>query len=128
MKFYEFFSKENTKYTLICSNGQINLSTLVILDMLIENDCKLYYSGDFDPEGLLIADKLLERYKNKIATLFYTENDYLSILSNEIISDKRLKQLDKIKNQELKSVAECMKKEKRAAYQESLRELFAPLM
>ena len=128
MKFHEFFSSEDKKYTLICSNGQINLSTLVILDMLIKNDCKLYYSGDFDPEGLLIADKLLERYKNKISTLFYTENDYLSILSNEIISDKRLKQLDKIKSQELKVVAECMKKEKRAAYQESLRELCAPLM
>lgn len=44
----------------------------------------------------------------------------LSILSNEIISEKRLKQLDRIKNPELKIVAECMKKEKRAGYQESL--------
>jgi len=120
MKFYELISKEDTKYTLICSNGQINLSTLVILDMLSKNDCKFYYSGDFDPEGLLIADKLLERYKDKISPLFYTERDYLSILSNEVISDKRLKQLDKIKNSELKILAECIKKEKRAAYQESL--------
>jgi len=120
MKLHEIVSKEKEKCTLICSNGQINLSTLVILDMLSKNDCKFYYSGDFDPEGLLIADKLLERYKDKISPLFYTEKDYFSILSNEIISEKRLKQLNKIKNEKLKLVAECMKKEKKAAYQESL--------
>lgn len=120
MKFYELISKEDIKCTLICSNGQINISTLMILDMLNKNDCKFYYSGDFDPEGLLIADKLLERYKDKIFPLFYTEEYYLSILSDESISEKRLKQLDKIKNPELKVLSERIKKEKRAAYQESL--------
>lgn len=120
MKYHETLLNENIKYTLICSNGQVNLSTLMILDMLSKHDCKFYYSGDFDPEGLLIADKLLDRYKDKIETLYYTKEDYLSILSNEIISDKRLKQLDRIKDTKLKAIAESMKKEKRAAYQESL--------
>ncbi|MGB4438349.1 MAG: TIGR02679 domain-containing protein [Sedimentibacter sp.] len=124
MKYYELLSKENTKFTLICSNGQINLSTLMILDMLSKNDCKFYYSGDFDPEGLLIADKLLERYKDKIEPLFYNADNYYSALSNETVSDKRLKQLDKIKDARLKVIAECIRKEKRTAYQESLCQLF----
>ena len=79
-----------------------------------------YYSGDFDPEGLLIADKLLNRYKDKIKPLFYSEDLYKSIVSDEVISDKRLKQLNKIKDGRLKIISECIKKEKRAAYQESL--------
>lgn len=120
MKYYEFLSKKSIKFTLICSNGQINLSTLMILDMLNKNDCKFYYSGDFDPEGLLIADKLLERYKDKIEPLFYNKDNYYSALSNELVSDKRLKQLNKIRDSKLKIIAECIKKEKRAAYQESL--------
>ena len=120
MKFYESLLNHHTKFTLICSNGQINLSTLVILDMLSKNECMLYYSGDYDPEGLLIADKLLQRYKDKIKPIFYSEDIYLSAVSDEKIDDRRLKQLDKVKDNRLKSIAECMIKEKRSAYQEKL--------
>lgn len=81
----------------------------------------LYYSGDYDPEGLLIADKLLERYKNKIEPIFYSVDIYKLIISNEKIDDKRLKQLERIKDSRLIPIAECMKKEKRAAYQEGLK-------
>jgi uncharacterized protein (TIGR02679 family) len=118
MKFHESLLNHHAKFTLICSNGQINLSTLVILDMLNKNECMLYYSGDYDPEGLLIADKLLQRYKDKIKPVFYSQDIYLTAVSDEIINDRRLKQLDKITNNRLKSIAECMKKEKKPAYQE----------
>ena len=47
---------------LICSNGQINLCTYMLLDKLTQSHCQLYYAGDFDPEGLMIADKLIQRY------------------------------------------------------------------
>jgi len=120
MKFHESLLNHHNRFTLICSNGQINLSTLVILDMLSKNECMFYYSGDYDPEGLLIADKLLQRYKNKIKPVFYSEDIYLTAISDEKIDDRRLKQLDKIKDERLKSIAECMIKEKRSAYQEKL--------
>lgn len=120
MNFHEKLSDNNDKITLICSKGQINVSTLVILDMLVKNDCILYYSGDYDPEGLLIADRLLERYKDKIEPLFYSEEIYLSIISNVKIGAARLKQLDKIKDKRLIPIVERMKSEKRAAYQERL--------
>lgn len=120
MKFHESLLNYHTKFTLICSNGQINLSTLVILDMLSKNECMFYYSGDYDPEGLLIADKLLQRYKDKIKPIFYSEDIYLNAISDEKIDDRRLKQLDKIRDNRLKSIAERMMKEKRPAYQERL--------
>ena len=120
MKLYEIIFNSHNKMTLICSNGQINLSTLVILDMLSKNDCMLCYSGDYDPEGLLIADRLLERYKDKIEPIFYSEEIYLSIISNVNIEDRRLKQLDKIKDKRLIPIAECIKRQKRSAYQEGI--------
>jgi uncharacterized protein (TIGR02679 family) len=120
MKFHESLLNHHNRFTLICSNGQINLSTFVILDMLSKNECMLCYSGDYDPEGLLIADKLLQRYKDKIKPIFYSGDIYLTAISDEMIDDRRLKQLDKIKDERLKSIAECMIKEKRSAYQEKL--------
>jgi uncharacterized protein (TIGR02679 family) len=120
MKIHEILSENEEKYTMVCTNGQINLSSLVILDMLSKNDCKLYYSGDYDPEGLLIADKLLQRYKGKIEPSFYSVDIYMSIISNEKIDERRLKQLDRIKDNRLIPIVESMKREKRAAYQEML--------
>lgn len=51
--------------TLVCGNGQVNLAVLVLLDKLAENH-RLYYAGDFDPEGLLIAQRLKKRYGDRL--------------------------------------------------------------
>lgn len=120
MKIHEILSCNVDKFTLLCTNGQINLSSLMILDMLSKNDCMLYYSGDYDPEGLLIADKLLQRYKDRIEPLFYSEAIYEAIISNEKIDERRLKQLDRIIDNRLIPIAEAMRREKKAAYQEML--------
>ena len=47
---------------LVCSNGQINLSTYRLIDRLLTSGCTINYAGDWDPEGLQIADKLVSRY------------------------------------------------------------------
>lgn len=120
MKIHDILLGNEDKFTLICTNGQINLSSLMILDMLSKNDCLFYYSGDYDPEGLLIADKLFQRYKDKIEPLFYSEEIYMSIISNERIDDRRLKQLNRITDYRLLPIAEFMRREKKAAYQEML--------
>ncbi len=46
-------SKE--KPSIICTYGQVKLASLILLDNLVENGTHIYYSGDFDPEGLIIA-------------------------------------------------------------------------
>ena len=43
-------------------NGQLRFSAFVLLDQLSRTS-DLFYSGDHDPEGLLIAQKLKLRYK-----------------------------------------------------------------
>ncbi len=52
---------------LICTSGQLKIVSLALLDLLVQNGCVLYYSGDYDPEGLQIADKLCQRYNKNDA-------------------------------------------------------------
>lgn len=50
------------KIGLVCTNGQLNYSAYLLLDILVNSNINIYYSGDMDPEGLLIADKIKQRY------------------------------------------------------------------
>lgn len=50
---------------IVCGNGQTRLATLVLLD-LFGSDTEFWYAGDYDPEGLLIAQRLKERYRERL--------------------------------------------------------------
>ena len=105
-------------FPLVCTYGQPKLSSLLLLDMLYKEGTEIYYSGDFDPEGLMIADRLYKRYKDKFHFLRYGVEDYLKSLSNEVINDVRLSKLNKIESPLLFDVANEMKIIKKAGYQE----------
>lgn len=66
-----------------------------MVELLAASGVTINYSGDLDPEGM----------------------------SEEIVSDKRLSQLNKLFHPELKKVAEVMQREKRAGYQEAMVDL-----
>ena len=80
----------------------------------------IYYAGDFDPEGLMIAYKIKKRYKDKVKFLNYNKQSYINTISNNIIEDKSMAQLDKINCIELDEVINELRINKRAAYQELL--------
>lgn len=111
---------ESSKVTIVCTSGQLNLASLILLDKMIKNAEAIYYAGDFDPEGILIADKLARRYGTKLRLWRYTVEDYERIKSNKNISGSRLKQLDKVVASELQELKIRMKKCKVAAFQELL--------
>ena len=50
----------------VCTNGQLNLCGYVLLDLIQKSNIPMYYAGDFDPEGILIADRLKQRYKDDL--------------------------------------------------------------
>lgn len=104
---------------IVCTHGQIRLAGWQLLDKLVQSNCTLYYSGDIDPEGLVIADKLKERYKEQLVLWRMDREAYELSLSNEDISE-RLAKLNRIKNPELNDVISMMRKVKRAGYQEGL--------
>lgn len=106
--------------SMICTYGQVKIAALVLMDMLAKNGCRMYYSGDFDPEGLQIADRLKSRYGDKLILWHYRADDYLSAISDNRFSPSRLKKLDSIKDQDLVDLAIIIKAEGIAGYQEKL--------
>ncbi len=108
--------------SLLCTFGQIKSSGLRLLDMLINNNCDIYYAGDLDPEGVQIADNLYCRYSSEKFHIWrMSENEYNSIQkSSDTLPEYRLKKIYNTNSPDLKNVSECILKNKRAAYQELL--------
>lgn len=105
--------------TAICGNGQPRLATLALMDLLQEN-CIFYYAGDFDPEGLMIAQRLKRRYGEKLKLWNYRADWYEEYLSQVRLNDTRIRKLEKIEIKELQEIKNAMLREKRAAYQEAM--------
>lgn len=105
--------------SLLCTTGQINSSSYQFLNLMEKRDCILYYCGDFDPEGLLIAQKLIDRFP-QIQLWMYNEDAFKKSISKNVVSDTRLAMLDNLNDQQLKTIAGCIRESKRCGYQEKL--------
>ncbi len=115
-----FHSTLDFKPSLLCTSGQLKLASRVFLDKLVDKVDRIYYSGDFDPEGLNIASGLKQRYGDKLVLWKYDVKTYKAILSQVEINDKRLRKLESIKNTDISELVEEMKKKRKCAYQELL--------
>lgn len=106
--------------SLLCTSGQMKTASLLLIDFLCVSGCTLYYSGDIDPEGLGIADRIITRHPENIVPWRMAVEDYRKCISEEILSEKRLKQLERIGDVRLIEVAKVLSYEKCAGYQELL--------
>lgn len=118
--FAELCAGRKKKVSCMCMNGQPRLAGLVTLDLLAVSQTVVYYAGDFDPEGLLIAQKLSDYYEGEFHYWHMTLADYEKSKSNEIISEKRIKSLERITDAKLLPVAEQMRMDRLAGYQEKI--------
>ena len=105
----------------ICSYGQIRRAVFMLLD-LFDKNIVFSYAGDFDPEGLLIAERLKKRYGERLIFWKYETDIYLKYMSEEKLTKQRIKKLDGVRDAALLKIAELMREEGRAAYQESMLE------
>ena len=105
----------------ICSYGQIRRAVFMLLDLFNKNTV-FSYAGDFDPEGLLIAERLKKRYGERLIFWKYETDIYLKYMSEEKLTKQRIKKLDGVRDATLLKIAELMREEGRAAYQESMLE------
>lgn len=112
----EYF--KDKEIALLCTSGQLKTASLILIDMLCQKGCTLYYSGDIDPEGIEIADKLIQRRGSKIIPWCFTIEDYKLNISEKIISEESMKKLEKIKSDCFIELIEEVKNKKRAGYQE----------
>ncbi|MDO4260602.1 MAG: TIGR02679 domain-containing protein [Eubacteriales bacterium] len=117
--------EKHPDWTVLCGNGQLKLVVLVLMDQLA-GDSDFFYMGDFDPEGLLIAQRLKQRYPACLELWNYKVSWYESYCSEVLLSDARLRKLDRIRLPELREMAEAMRRKRRAAYQEAITPLFHP--
>lgn len=108
------------KPSIVCTYGQVKLASLILLDNLVENGAHLHYSGDFDPEGLIIADKLKSRYGQNLTLWRYNADDYYNSISKNKISQARINKLHNLKDKTLIQMGEMIKENKYAGYQESI--------
>ncbi|MGL6130487.1 MAG: DUF2399 domain-containing protein, partial [Fusobacteriaceae bacterium] len=115
----EKLQEHKIKVSLLCTTGQLNVSSLIILDKLVANNTTLYYSSDFDPEGLQIAQKLRYRYGDKLQFLNMNVEDY-NISRGEKSIETRLEKLKSINLEEFTKLVLELQKFKKAGYQEVL--------
>lgn len=106
------------EFALVCTSGQLKTASLILLDMLIKEEYTIYYSGDFDPEGMEIAQKVLDRGGKFSKPWRMSKRDYEKCLSEEEISEERMHRLDKISLSSLQEIKLFMQEVKRAGYQE----------
>ena len=112
--------EENTRRAYMCMNGQPRLAGLMVLELLAKSGTRVYYAGDLDPEGILIAQKLSRYYKGDFHYWHMETEDYEKCKSEEVISPKRMKILERITDDRLKPVVERIKAYGTAGYQEML--------
>lgn len=118
---FSYLCKKYPHNAFLCGNGQLRLATWLVLDLLQEQSTFLY-AGDFDPEGLLIAQNLKLRYQDKLSFWNYEKSYFINYLSNVEISERSLKKLDNIHIDELIEIRDEMYRVKKAVYQEAMLE------
>ena len=112
--------EKNTRRAYMCMNGQPRLAGLMVLELLAKSGTKVYYAGDLDPEGLLIAQKLSQYYKGVFYYWHMTEEDYHMCRSKEALSERRIGMLQKITDPRLLPVARAIAEYGMAGYQEKI--------
>lgn len=108
------------KRACMCMNGQPRLSSVLLLDLLAEAGTKIYYAGDFDPEGLLIAQKVKQYYRGEAVYWQMSVPVYERSRSGKMIPAKRIRALGRVTDPELAELAEVIQKYKTAGYQENV--------
>lgn len=109
--------------SMICTSGQMKTASLMLIDLLCKSDCQLYYSGDIDPEGIKIADKVIARDPAHIIPWRLSRRDYELSISNERLDASRIKKLDKVRDSRFTEIIEALRNRNRAGYQELLIDL-----
>lgn len=104
----------------LCTSGQLRVAAFQLLAYLANSGSVIYYSGDLDPTGMDIADRLWQRYGNVVHLWRMDVEDYKKSISEELLNERQLVKLEHLKNTTLCRTAEFVRKEKRAGYQENL--------
>ena len=111
---------EQKNVTLLCTSGQLRSAAVKLIPFLLDSGAEIYYSGDIDPDGIRIADRLWRKYGDRIHVWRMSEEDYTKSLSEEEIGNISMKKLESVENSVLRETAKEVRKRKKAGYQENI--------
>lgn len=117
-------SRQHRKHnlTLLCTSGQLRAVALELIPLILDSGVDIYYSGDIDPDGIGIADRLWQKFGDRIHIWRMSPKDYETSISKEGIGNNGLAKLDNVRNPLLQQTVESVKEKRMAAYQENLLE------
>lgn len=106
--------------TLLCTSGQPRTVALELVSLILASSVTIYYSGDIDPDGIRIADRLWQKFGDGIRIWRMSSEDYEKSLSKEEIGNIGMAKLENVKHPLLTKTAECLKEKRVAGYQENI--------
>lgn len=116
---FSHLQKETNK-ALICTSDQLTTTAVSIVEYLLKANQEIYYSGDMDPEGLMIAFGLYKLDNEHVHFWHMDKGAYLKAISNESIGEQRLSLLNSIEVPSLLDTIQVIKENKKAAYQKNI--------
>lgn len=105
---------------LVCTHGQFKIAGLTLINKLVASGTKIYYAGDYDPEGLQMAWRLKNRYPDHVNCWRYSKEDYLHAISHMELTKARISKLENVNGPEFEDIIIEMKRWNRAGYQEKM--------
>lgn len=118
--------KDKDSISLLCTEGQPALCVWMLLSRVDFEHTRVYYCGDFDPEGLQMAQQMLQRYP-AIRLWHYTEQDYNQAKSTKTFDSRRRSILENCTHEALRTIQTLMLKQGCCGYQEALLEQYQKL-
>lgn len=114
-----FIKRFSLNISLICTGGQLNQCAYSFLNKINLSDIQCFYSGDIDPEGILIAQNIKNKYGD-IKLIGFNRDLYLKYKSHINLSETSIKKLRNIKitSEITFELIEEINKLKKPAYQE----------
>lgn len=103
---------------IVCSSGQFTYAIWQLLRKLNRSQTQLYYVGDLDPEGLLMAQRLLEMFPEHMQTIAMNLQTFAKAKTAAVLSPNRLKQMGKLRDPKLRLIADEIKMSGCTAMQE----------
>ncbi|WP_339289971.1 DUF2399 domain-containing protein [Paenibacillus sp. FSL E2-0201] len=104
--------------SILCTHGQLNLASLKLLDKLSQTADVIYYSGDHDVDGLIIAENVSRRLGHKLEFWRFDTESYTSSLSDVPLRNES--RLQFVTNEHLLPLKQLLQERNCAAYQERL--------
>ncbi|WP_208559396.1 TIGR02679 domain-containing protein [Marinilactibacillus kalidii] len=106
---------------MICTQGQLTLATMELLDRLAEEETDIRYCGDMTPEGIQRAEKILMRYPESSQPWKMDIPSYLaSRAEEETLDAKDIETLNAFSLDIFSCLKDEMKDRGNPAYQEML--------